>query len=72
MGSANLNFRSLEDDTDFEVVVRVESAELARGVNAEVRDRDLRHARRVTLEALTLRERVRDPRTLVLVERGLL
>jgi cardiolipin synthase len=72
VGSANLNFRSLENDCDFEAVVRVESAEFAREVNAEVRDVDVRHARRITREDLTWRERVRDPRTLVLVHRRLL
>jgi cardiolipin synthase len=72
VGSANLNFRSLEDDNDFELVVRLDGAEFARGVNAEVRDVDVRHARRMTVEGLGLRERVRDPRTLLLLSRRLL
>jgi cardiolipin synthase len=72
VGSANLNFRSLEDDNDFELAVRVESEPFARGILREVRDVDLRHARAVTLQNLSWRERVRDPRTLLLVSRRLL
>jgi cardiolipin synthase len=72
VGSANLNFRSLEDDTDFEASVRIEAEEFARKVNAEVRDVDVRHSRKIVKERLTFRERVRDPRTLLLVQRRLL
>lgn len=72
VGSANLNYRSLEDDNDFELVARLEGGEFARRVNAEVRDVDLRHSRRLTREGLTFRERVRDPRTLLLLSRRLL
>jgi cardiolipin synthase A/B len=72
VGSPNLNFRSLEDDTDFEAAVRIEGEEFARKVNAEVRDVDVRHSRRIAKERLSFRERVRDPRTLLLVQRRLL
>jgi cardiolipin synthase len=72
VGSANLNFRSLEDDNDFELVARVESEEFARAVNRDVCDVDVRHARRISRRGLSWRERVRDPRTLLLVWRRLL
>ncbi|MFL5434000.1 MAG: phospholipase D-like domain-containing protein [Myxococcales bacterium] len=72
VGSANLNFRSLENDNDFELVARVESAEFARGINAEVRDVDLPFSLRIERGGVGFRARVRDPRTLFLVWRRLL
>lgn len=71
--SANLNFRSLEDDKHFEVGVLIASEELARGILRDVRDADLPHSkpiraadvRGLSLEAL--RMRMRDPRTLLRV-----
>ncbi len=71
-GSANLNFRSLEDDTDFELVVRLEGEAFAREVNAGVRDVDLRFSRPMRERDLSLRERIRDPRTVLLVARRLI
>jgi hypothetical protein len=50
-GSTNLNFRSLEDDKDFELIVRVEDRRFAAHNLRVVRDVDLRYARRLaTLE----------------------
>ena len=73
VGSANLNFRSLEDDKDFEACVLIESEAFARRVDEEVRDEDVKWSKRVghddvhgaTLHAL--RTRVRDPRTLMMI-----
>jgi cardiolipin synthase len=73
IGSANLNFRSLEDDKDFEACVLVDSEEFARGIDRDVRDEDLRWSKRVTHEDVhgasldALRARMRDPRTLMLI-----
>jgi cardiolipin synthase len=72
VGSANLNFRSLENDNDFELVARVESEEFARGINAEVRDVDVPFSKRIEPGGVGFRARVRDPRTLFLVWRRLL
>jgi phosphatidylserine/phosphatidylglycerophosphate/cardiolipin synthase-like enzyme len=76
-GSTNLNCRSLEDDKDFELVVLVDDASLARAVLEQVRDIDLAHSRRIHASDLQtglagLRRRFRDPRTLLLLERRLL
>ncbi|MDB4931596.1 MAG: phospholipase domain protein [Myxococcaceae bacterium] len=73
-GSTNLNFRSLEDDMDFELVVLVDGPALAADVLARVRDVDVTHARRFTAADLDgslagLRITTRDPRTLLLLER---
>jgi cardiolipin synthase len=72
VGSANLNFRSLENDNDFELVARVESEEFARGINAEVRDVDIPFSTKMEPGAVGFRARVRDPRTMFLVWRRLL
>ena len=72
VGSANLNFRSLENDNDFELVARVESEEFARGINTEVRDADIPFSRKIERGKVGFRARVRDPRTLFLVWRRLL
>jgi cardiolipin synthase len=71
VGSANLNFRSLEDDIDFELVARVEGEAFAREV-LRVRDEDIPASREITAADLGWRERLRDPRTLLLVSRRLL
>jgi cardiolipin synthase A/B len=77
-GSTNLNFRSLEDDKDFELVVLTEGREFASRNLREVRDLDLGHARRITerdIQDWTLRAlciRVRHPWTLLLVSRRVL
>ncbi|GAC1363882.1 MAG: hypothetical protein NVSMB47_15560 [Polyangiales bacterium] len=76
-GSTNLNFRSLEDDKDFELVVLCDSVPLARDVLARVRDVDVRHSRRFTAEDLAdglrgMRIKTRDPRTLLLISRKVL
>lgn len=76
-GSTNLNFRSLEDDKDFELVVLVDSAELARDMLARVRDVDVRFSRRFTADDIGdtlegLRITTRDPRTLLLLSRRVL
>jgi len=73
-GSTNGNFRSLEDDKDFELVVLVDDVPFARRLLEQVRDTDVSHARRITkadlapsLEAFRIRHR--DPRTLLLISR---
>jgi cardiolipin synthase A/B len=71
VGSANLNFRSLEDDVDFELVARVEGEAFAREV-LRVRDDDIPASRPIAAAELGWRERLRDPRTLLLVSRRLL
>jgi cardiolipin synthase len=76
-GSTNLNFRSLEDDKDFELVVLVDDEALARWMLTEVRDADLRHCRRIGHDdghgtLARLRQRVRDPRTIVLMAQRVL
>jgi cardiolipin synthase A/B len=70
VGSANLNFRSMENDNDFELVARLDSERFARSVNAEVRDVDVRFARRI--RRVGPRMRVRSPPTWFLVWRRLL
>ncbi|HEX7590129.1 MAG TPA: phosphatidylserine/phosphatidylglycerophosphate/cardiolipin synthase family protein, partial [Demequinaceae bacterium] len=73
VGSANLNFRSLEDDKDFEACVLIESEELAQSIDREVRVEDLRRSRRVAPEDVhgasvhALRARSRGPRTLLMI-----
>ncbi|MEO8900719.1 MAG: phosphatidylserine/phosphatidylglycerophosphate/cardiolipin synthase family protein [Polyangiaceae bacterium] len=73
VGSANLNFRSLEDDKDFEACVLVEGQEFAQGIDRDVRDFDLQWCERLEAEAAlggslsALRVRVRDPRTLLMI-----
>jgi cardiolipin synthase len=77
-GSTNLNYRSLETDKDFEMVVVVEDEELARRVLAEVRDVDIGLSKRFSREdvegtlAGRLRVQTRDPRTLLLLSRRVL
>jgi cardiolipin synthase len=77
-GSTNLNFRSLEDDKDFELVVLTEGREFARRNLRDVRDVDLRHAHRMTerevhgWKSRALRIRVRHPWTQLLASRRVL
>jgi cardiolipin synthase A/B len=77
-GSTNLNFRSLEDDKDFELVVLAEGSEFARRNLAEVRDVDLRYSRRITEREVSgwtrraLRIRNRHPWTQLLASRRVL
>ncbi len=76
-GSTNLNCRSLENDKDFELVVLVDDEALARWILEEVRDVDLRHARRIEPADLrgslaALRRRIRDPRTTMMLSKRLL
>jgi cardiolipin synthase len=76
-GSTNLNYRSLEDDKDFELVVCVEDEGLAQEVLSEVRDVDIRRSKRFTRRDLRglrgrFRVRTRDPRTLFLLSRRVL
>jgi cardiolipin synthase len=76
-GSTNLNYRSLEDDKDFELVVLVDDEALARRCLEEVRDVDLARSKRFTTSDLTglsghLRVRSRDPRTLLMLSRRVL
>lgn len=73
-GSTNGNFRSLEDDKDFELVVLVDDAPFARSLLTRVREPDVAHAHRITAQALGhsmagFRIRHRDPRTMLLVSR---
>ncbi|MDB4945631.1 MAG: phospholipase domain protein [Labilithrix sp.] len=76
-GSTNLNYRSLEDDKDFELVVLVDDEPLARWILENVRDVDITHARRIGQHELYgtlggLRRRIRDPRTLALLAKRVL
>jgi cardiolipin synthase len=72
VGSANLNFRSLENDCDFELIGRVEGHAFAQMLLREVRDADLEVSVPMHRRRLGLRMRWRDPRTLILVGRRLL
>jgi cardiolipin synthase A/B len=76
-GSTNGNFRSLEKDKDFELVVLVDDATFARQILDRVRDVDIPRSRRFTLADVNdgyagFRIRHRDPRTLLLISRCLL
>ncbi|GAC1339137.1 MAG: hypothetical protein NVSMB23_07740 [Myxococcales bacterium] len=76
-GSTNLNFRSLENDQDFELVVCVEDRALAQDVLARVRDADIGRSKRFTPADLRgwngrFRVRLRDPRTVLLMARRML
>jgi cardiolipin synthase len=76
-GSTNLNFRSLENDKDFELVVLVDDTALGAWMLENVRDVDRVYSRRITERDLHdglggLRRRVRDPRTLLLLSQRLL
>jgi cardiolipin synthase len=76
-GSTNLNYRSLENDKDFELVVCVDDEGQANEVLSEVRDVDLRFCRRFTSRDLRglrgrFRVRTRDPRTVLLLSRRVL
>src|SRR5450759_1526257 len=72
VGSANLNFRSLDDDRDFEACVLIESEELAQEIDREVRNEDIRWSRHIAPADVqgapwhALRTRLRGPRTLIL------
>jgi cardiolipin synthase len=73
-GSTNGNFRSLEDDKDFELVVLVDDEPFARSLLECVRDVDVAHARQITKADLGhsidgFRIRHRDPRTVLLMSR---
>lgn len=72
VGSANLNFRSLEDDCDFELILRVHGAAFAQSIERSVRDADVPRSVEMTQDDLTFRIRRRDPRTLFLVGRRVL
>ena len=77
-GSTNLNYRSLEDDKDFELVVLVDDRALARRVLVEVRDVDIERSVRMTdalvhggsFQALCVR--VRNPWTRLMLWRRVL
>jgi len=76
-GSTNLNFRSLEDDKDFELVVLVDDEPFAKHILESVRDVDLRYSREITSEDVGkhlagFRIRHRDPRTLYLISQRVL
>lgn len=77
-GSTNLNYRSLEDDKDFELVVCIDDPNFAAQNLREVRDEDLRHARRFTEREIlgpssaALRVRIRHPWTQFMLWRRVL
>ena len=76
-GSTNLNFRSLENDKDFELVVCVDSPTLGAWMLEHVRKRDLRYSRRVTAQELHegfagTRKRIRHPWTIALCAQRML
>ncbi|MES1182714.1 MAG: phospholipase D-like domain-containing protein, partial [Myxococcales bacterium] len=71
-GSTNGNYRSLENDKDFELVVLVDDEPLARDILERVMAVDLPRSQRITAEAVHdalggFRIRNRDPRTLLLI-----
>ena len=73
-GSTNGNFRSLEDDKDFELVVLVDDAPFARWILENVREVDVSHARAISHDDVHraldgFRVRHRDPRTVLLYAR---
>jgi cardiolipin synthase len=73
-GSTNGNYRSLEDDKDFELVVLVDDEPMACDILRRVRDVDVTRAKRFGEADLEggfagFRVRHRDPRTLLLVSR---
>lgn len=77
-GSTNLNYRSLEDDKDFELVVLTNGGGFAGRNLREVRDVDLSHSRRISEREVhafnlrALRIRIRHPWTQLLAGRRLL
>jgi cardiolipin synthase len=76
-GSTNLNYRSLEDDKDFELVVLVDDQAFAMNILERVRDEDVPRSKHFTPEDLqgslaALRIKTRDPRTLLLMSRRML
>jgi len=75
-GSTNLNYRSLEPDKDFELNVLVDDKGLAEFALREVRDVDIKYAKKFGPADLRgfagRRVRIRDPRTLFLLSRKVL
>lgn len=76
-GSTNLNYRSLENDKDFELVVLVDDAPLARDALERIRDVDIARSQRIHRADLHqglagVRRRVRDPRTLAMLSKRVL
>ncbi len=76
-GSTNLNYRSLENDKDFELVVCVDDESLARDILRRVRDADVPRSKRFVPADLegslaALRIKTRDPRTMLLISRRML
>jgi cardiolipin synthase len=76
-GSTNLNYRSLEDDKDFELVVLVDDEPFAKDILERVRDVDVLRSKRFLSADLegslaALRIKTRDPRTLFLMSRRML
>ena len=74
---SSLNYRSLKNDKDFELVVCVEDEGLAQEVLTRVRDVDIRASKHFTPRDVRglhgrLRVRNRDPRTLFLLSRKVL
>ena len=74
-GSTNGNYRSLENDKDFELVVLVDDQPLARDILARARDVDVARSRHITGEDVHdvlggFRIRNRGPRTLLLISRA--
>lgn len=72
VGSANLNYRSLEDDKDFECCVLCDGEDFASSVEHGILA-DLPASRRITLDTVrgfslrAARMRLRDPRTLAMI-----
>jgi phosphatidylserine/phosphatidylglycerophosphate/cardiolipin synthase-like enzyme len=77
-GSTNLNYRSLEDNKDFELVVYIDDRRFALRNLREVRDVDVRYSRRITerdvhgFSAGALRMRIRHPWTQLMLSRRVL
>lgn len=76
-GSTNGNYRSLENDKDFELVVLVDDQPFARNILERVLTVDVPRSQRITPHAVHhapggFRIRHRDPRTLLLISRAAL
>jgi phosphatidylserine/phosphatidylglycerophosphate/cardiolipin synthase-like enzyme len=74
-GSTNGNYRSLENDKDFELVVLVDDEPFARNILERVREVDIARSRRFTVADIHdapggFRIRHRDPRTMLLISRA--
>ncbi len=66
VGSANMNYRSMENDKDFEMVVLVDDLTFASSINNGVRNFDIPYAHEVTAADLNFSTNNRQPQTVLL------